>query len=74
MKNKADNCLLKHEQGHYLIGSICALEFFFKCKMFYFSENYRSEIADLFNEILNKYCAIEVQYDKDTNHYHNKRF
>ena len=36
--------LLHHEQGHYVLGCLCALEFEKRCKEQRFSDNYRYEI------------------------------
>lgn len=40
--------LLFHEQGHYLIGCLCALEFQRKCREYKFSSNYKQEVDKIF--------------------------
>ncbi|KRX02766.1 hypothetical protein PPERSA_02256 [Pseudocohnilembus persalinus] len=66
-KMKVDH-LLNHEQGHYLLGCLCALEFEKQCTEKSFSSNYRQEVNKLFNEILQKWLKIEIDYDEKTNH------
>ncbi len=63
---KAD--LLNHEQGHYTIGVLCALEFKQTASARRFGENYDAEIRGLFDEILKKYLTLEKAYDAETRH------
>lgn len=65
--------LLRHEQGHYFIGSIFALNFKKKTQEMTFSNiNYDKEISQLYETMLDEYLAMEIRYDNETNHFWNK--
>jgi hypothetical protein len=60
--------LLLHEQGHYIIGCLCALEFERRCHQTKFTDNYKKEVPRLFFATLKEFSLIEKRYDKETNH------
>ncbi len=60
--------LLNHEQGHYTMGVLCALEFKQAASGRLFGPQYHSEIRSLFDQILGKYVALEKTYDAETRH------
>lgn len=69
---KISSHLLNHEQGHYIIGCLCALEFKKQATSAKFSDNYRLEIPRLFEKILRDHILMEKKYDKETNHRLNR--
>jgi hypothetical protein len=67
--------LLEHERGHYLIGSLCALEFkkrviskVFKAtkQPFESLESVDCKLEKIFNSTLDEYLDLERQYDQQT--------
>jgi hypothetical protein len=64
--------LLNHEQGHYMLGVLCALEFKKASSERLFSPRYRVEIQDLFDQVLKKYVELEKAYDAETGHMRNR--
>lgn len=60
--------LLSHEQGHYLIGCLCALDFKKQILKKRLSFNYSNEITQIFNNTLKHYSKMEIKYDDETNH------
>lgn len=52
--------------GHFYIGMICALEFKKRAQEFEFSDNYKQEISELFNQALNEHLEMERNYDIET--------
>lgn len=67
------NELLKHEQFHYNIGCLCALEFKKRAMESLFNINkYQKEINDLFSRTLNEFLEFERKYDEETDHFKNK--
>ncbi|KAL4430453.1 hypothetical protein ABPG74_013303 [Tetrahymena malaccensis] len=64
--------LLNHEQGHYILGCFCGLEFKKQMMSYNFTDNYRFEIPRLFDKILKDHIALEKKYDKETNHRLNR--
>ena len=71
-KQKEDNCLLKHEQGHFNIGLLCALEFKKRAREYKFTRDYNVELKKLFKETLEEFLKLEKLYDDETCHYKNK--
>lgn len=68
VKYKYDE-LLRHEQGHFNIGFLCALSFKKKVDEFKFNlNNYNEELKRIFNENLREFCFFERKYDEETNH------
>lgn len=72
-KEKATDELLKHEQGHFYIGMLCLQEF---TTMYYKTSfrknNFDAKMKKLFQETLNKYHQLGIQYDKETDHSQNR--
>ncbi|KAL4479914.1 hypothetical protein ABPG74_020430 [Tetrahymena malaccensis] len=65
---KQTDYLLSHEQGHYLIGCLCALDFKQQVLKKRYTANYSNEINQIFNQTLKQYSNMEIQYDEETNH------
>jgi len=65
--------LLKHENGHFRIGSLFALNFKKAVQETVFSiDNYHQEVDDLYNSMIGYYLAMEVRYDIETVHFWNR--
>jgi hypothetical protein len=60
--------LLNHEQGHYTIGVLCALEFKQAVSGRIFDGNYHAEIRRILDHVQQKYLALEKAYDAETSH------
>ncbi|NWJ40235.1 MAG: hypothetical protein HXX12_04600 [Geothrix sp.] len=60
--------LLNHEQGHYTLGLLCALEFKKAATERRFGPRPQVEIRDLFDQVLRKYVDLEKTYDAETQH------
>ncbi|MCE1205193.1 MAG: hypothetical protein LWW79_11370 [Holophagaceae bacterium] len=60
--------LLNHEQGHYSLGLLCALEFKQAVTERRFGPRHSLEVKDLFDQILRKYVDLEKRYDAETRH------
>ncbi|CAD8085963.1 unnamed protein product [Paramecium sonneborni] len=58
--------LLHHQQGHFYIGMICALEFKKRVQEFNFSQNYKQEISEIFNKTLQEHQEMENKYNIET--------
>lgn len=65
--------LLNHERGHYRIGMICANEIEQTINSMKFSQdNYHNEINAIYWQIIEKYKALNKQYDAETDHFNNQ--
>lgn len=72
-QDKVTDSLLQHEQGHFNIGLLFAAAFKKRVdKTPFFRHNYETRIAEIFREELEKYRALEKEYDKETEHFHNR--
>ncbi len=72
-KEKAADELLKHEQGHFNIGMLCLREFMTVFNQTSFQKrNFDSKMKQIFNQTLNKYHQLSIQYDKETDHSKNR--
>ena len=60
--------LLDHEQGHYTLGVLCALEFKKLASTRRFGKHYHAELRDLFDQVLKKFLDLEQRYDAETRH------
>ncbi len=60
--------LLRHEQGHYDIGLLCALRFRAAANRRLFSADYQAEVRALFQAILAEARQMDLDYDADTRH------
>ena len=73
-QDKITDALLDHEQGHFNIGWLFAIAFQKRVNAtVLLRNNYESVIAAIFREELEKYRQLERQYDKETNHFHDKQ-
>jgi hypothetical protein len=72
LKDPNNGELLDHEQGHYTLGVLCALEFKKVASRNVFGAHYHVEIRSLFDQILNKYVDLEKVYDAETGHMWNR--
>jgi len=72
-KDRQTDALLKHEQGHFNIGILCAKELqqTFTSTVF-FKKDVQVKINALFGDIMKKYHEMGLQYDKETDHSKNK--
>lgn len=71
--DKVTDILLEHEQGHFNIGWLFAIAFQKRVNATaFFRQNYESRIAEIFKEELEKYRKLELQYDKETKHFHDR--
>ncbi len=65
--------LLNHEQGHFDLGLICALEAKKNLLNFkYTKTGYHNEIKIVFNDTMKKIIGMEKKYDFETNHMNNR--
>src|SRR5882724_1028400 len=72
-KGKATADLLKHEQGHFNIGLICQQELIRQVKTtVFFKPSFQEKLQQIFTEASNKYDAMGIQYDKETDHSKNE--
>lgn len=72
-EGKKNPRLLKHEQGHYKIGRICANEIEETINSMTFDRNnYQKQIDTAYWEIIERYKALNKQYDVETNHHKNE--
>ncbi len=72
-KDKVSDSLLKHEQGHFDMGILCAMELQEKVNnTVFFRNDYQSKLSVILKEIVDKYKKMDLQYDEETNHYANR--
>ena len=72
-KDKVTDTLLKHEQGHFDVGIICAMELDQRIKATPFlRNNYQAKLNEMVKEVIAKYVQIEKEYDEETNHFANR--
>jgi|GEM_PF-615927 len=64
---KANDELLKHEQGHFDIGRLCLLEMLQVMKTIPPKEQV-TKLPVLYQELMQKYHEMGLRYDKETNH------
>jgi len=64
-ENEKDQ-LLNHEQGHYSMGVLCALEFKKAVEQSSFTADYPAELNRIFSSVLKKYQDMEKLYDLET--------
>jgi hypothetical protein len=63
--------LLSHENGHYKIAKILALTFSQYVRHTLFTDLH--QIDKMFQCLLTEYLLLEVQYDKETDHFENNQ-
>jgi hypothetical protein len=72
-KDKVTDTLLKHEQGHFDVGILCAMELDRRIRnTAFFRSNYQAKLNELVKEVIDKYIGIEKQYDSETDHFTNR--
>ncbi|MBC7873744.1 MAG: DUF922 domain-containing protein [Ferruginibacter sp.] len=72
-KDKITDTLLKHEQGHFDVGIICAMELQQQINAAVFlKNNYQVKLSALVKEVVDKYKKLDLQYDAETNHHINR--
>ena len=72
-KDKVTETLLKHEQGHFYIGTLCAIEMQQKINStVFFKNDYQTKLNAIIKDVNDKYKKLEQQYDETTNHYANR--
>ena len=66
-EKKCDH-LLGHEQGHYLIGGLCALEFLRRVdsKKGHSMEKFEDMVLGTFNRTMAEFLEMERRYDNET--------
>lgn len=60
--------LLLHEQRHFQIGAIMQKDLVRTLRSYAYTENYKQEANQLFNQLLENYKRIELRYDSETRH------
>jgi predicted secreted Zn-dependent protease len=66
--------LLKHEQGHYNLALLFASEFKRTVdSTTFFIHDHHEKIKALFAAFMEKYKAMQLQYDEETNHMLNRK-
>ena len=72
-KDKVTDSLLKHEQGHFDVGILCAMELQEKFNKTVFLKNdYQAKLSAIIKETVDKYKKMDLLYDDETNHYANR--
>jgi Bacterial protein of unknown function (DUF922) len=72
-KDKVTDTLLRHEQGHFNIGILCAMEIQEKVDhTAFFRADYETGLMAIIKEKIEKYRKIEQQYDHETEHFSNR--
>jgi predicted secreted Zn-dependent protease len=72
-KDKITDTLLKHEQGHFDIGILCAMELQQRVNAtVFFKNDYQAKLAVLIKEVVDKYKKMDLQYDEETKHHANR--
>jgi len=72
-KGKVTDTLLRHEQDHFDIGVLCAMEIQEKVNYtVFFRHDYQSRLMIIIKEVIEKYRKAELQYDKETEHFFNR--
>jgi hypothetical protein len=73
MEGKKSDYLLKHEQGHFDIGKLCAMEITETIKRTIFLKTeFPAKYTAILEDIQEKYHLLNLQYDSETNHSHDK--
>jgi hypothetical protein len=65
--------LLKHEQGHFVIGLICQKEMIRQINNTIFLKvDFKIKLGNIFSSTLEKYKLMGLKYDEETNHSKNQ--
>ena len=71
--DKISDSLLRHEQGHFNIGRLCATELQLKVDTTVFLKpDYQGKLAAIIRESVEKYKKKDLLYDEETNHCKNR--
>ncbi|MFC6101890.1 DUF922 domain-containing protein [Olivibacter domesticus] len=60
--------LISHEQKHFQIGAIMQKDLLRTLRSYVYTENYKQEANQLFNQLFENYKRIELRYDNETRH------
>lgn len=72
-KDKITDTLLKHEQGHFDVGIICAMELQERINStVFFKNDYQSKLSAIIREVVDKYKKMDLLYDEETKHHANR--
>lgn len=72
-KDKTSDSLLKHEQDHFDIGKICAIELQSRINgTVFLKSDYQQKIRAMVMEAINKCRKMNDEYDKESNHGGNR--
>lgn len=72
-KDKRNDTLLQHEQGHFIVGVLLVLELNARVRSTTFlKKDYQLKLNSIIKEVSEKYRAMERQYDKETDHSKNR--
>lgn len=72
-RDKITDTLLKHEQGHFDVGIMCAMELQEKVNNTVFMKNnYQAKLSEVIKEVVDRYKKMDLQYDEETNHSANR--
>jgi hypothetical protein len=72
-KDKRTDTLLQHEEGHFILGKLLVLELNLKMRSAVFlRRDYQLKINSIVKEVADKYKALSILYDKETNHSKNR--
>ncbi len=70
---KLSDSLLSHEQGHFNIGILCAMELQYTVDNTVFMKNdYQQKLTAIIREGVEKYKQMDLLYDKETEHLKNR--
>ena len=72
-KEKRSDTLLQHEEGHFTLGKLLVLELNARMRSAIFlKRDYQLKINSIVKEVSDKYRALSILYDKETNHSKNR--
>ncbi len=72
-KGSETDYLLQHEQGHFNTGLLCQAEMFNQIKSTVFlKNNFQDKLKAIFSNTMEKYHAMGLKYDEETDHSKNK--
>lgn len=72
-KSSQTNYLLKHEQGHFDAGLLCQAEMIKQINNTAFLKNdFQDKLKTIFSTTMEKYHALGLKYDEETEHSKNK--
>jgi predicted secreted Zn-dependent protease len=70
---KLSDSLLSHEQGHFNIGILCAMELQHTVdNTIFLKTDYQTKLAAIIKETVERYKQMDLLYDKETDHLKNR--